>query len=35
LLATQQSRPDLLARRGISQAEIDLLALAQQENTPD
>jgi tRNA (guanine37-N1)-methyltransferase len=35
LLATQKSRPDLLARRGISQAEIDLLALTQQENTPD
>jgi tRNA (guanine37-N1)-methyltransferase len=35
LLATQNSRPDLLARRGMSQAEIDLLAACQQENTPD
>lgn len=35
LLATQKSRPDLLARRGMSQAEIDLLAQCQQENTPD
>lgn len=35
LLATQNNRPDLLARRSMSQAEIDLLAASQQENTPD
>lgn len=35
LLATSKYRPDLLARRGMSQAEIDLLAVCQQENKPD
>lgn len=35
LLATQRSRPDLLAKRGMSAAEIDLLASGEQENKPD
>ncbi|WP_370685822.1 tRNA (guanosine(37)-N1)-methyltransferase TrmD [Sulfuriferula thiophila] len=35
LLATQRNRPDLLAKRGMSAAEIDLLALSEQENKPD
>ncbi|ARU32954.1 tRNA (guanosine(37)-N1)-methyltransferase TrmD [Sulfuriferula sp. AH1] len=35
LLATQRLRPDLLAKRGMSAAEIDLLASGQQENKPD
>lgn len=35
LRTTQQLRPDLLALRGISAAEIDLLAVCEQENKPD
>lgn len=35
LLATQQNRPDLLVKRGMSLTEIDLLALSEQENKPD
>lgn len=35
LRATQQQRPDLLAARGMSAAEIDLLAVCEQENKPD
>ena len=35
LLATQRNRPDLLAKRGMSAAEIDLLASSEQENKPD
>ena len=35
LLATQRLRPDLLAKREMSAAEIDLLASGRQENKPD
>ncbi len=35
LSATQHYRPDLLAKRGMSAAEIDLLASSEQENKPD